>query len=223
MSLGGHKVEPVPVRVRWEPVKIGLLTLVLVWAGKRLGRLAWAVLRTPALLVALTVAVLSVAVWVQLGPWVDIAALVLAAVGLVVWWRRWPDGFERWVWLRWRAGWRRFFIYRHRWPASMDTAGLNAHRDGTEHLPTLGRVTSTRGMDRVRVRMLPGQTHADWAKVADRLRQTFGALDCRVRTVPGRVHDLELWFLTVDPLIEPVRPRARGVTRAVVWSPGRAP
>ena len=42
---------------------------------------------------------------------------------------------------------------------------------------------STRSVDRVRVRMLPGQTVEDWAKVSDRLCQTFGAQDCRVRSV----------------------------------------
>jgi DNA segregation ATPase FtsK/SpoIIIE, S-DNA-T family len=61
-------------------------------------------------------------------------------------------------------------------------------------------------VDRVRLWMLPGQTVEDWAKVSDRLCQTFGAQDCRVRTVPGRPHELELWFLTVDPLVEPVQP-----------------
>ena len=88
----------------------------------------------------------------------------------------------------------------------MDTAGLNAHRSGIEHLPVLGRVRSTRGVDRVGVRMLPGQTAADWGKIADRLAQTFGALDCRIRTIPGKVHELELWFLTTDPLAQPVQP-----------------
>ena len=45
----------------------------------------------------------------------------------------------------------------------------------------------TRSVDRVRVRMLPGQTLDDYAEVADRLGQTFGTLDCRIRSVPGRV------------------------------------
>ena len=54
--------------------------------------------------------------------------------------------------------------------------------------------------------MLPGQTVEDWAKVSDRLCQTFGAEDCRVRSVTGRPHELELWFLTRRPADEPVQP-----------------
>jgi S-DNA-T family DNA segregation ATPase FtsK/SpoIIIE len=41
--------------------------------------------------------------------------------------------------------------------------------------------------------------------VGERLAQTFGAQDCRVRTTKTR-HRLELWFLTDDPLTDPVTP-----------------
>ena len=42
--------------------------------------------------------------------------------------------------------------------------------------------------------------------VADRLAQTFGAQDCRVRSVRKRRHLVELWFLINDPLETVVRP-----------------
>ena len=61
------------------------------------------------------------------------------------------------------------------------------------------RVRCTRSVDRIRVRMLPGHTLDDYAQVADRSGQTFGTLDCRIRTVPRRVHELELWLLIADP------------------------
>jgi S-DNA-T family DNA segregation ATPase FtsK/SpoIIIE len=54
--------------------------------------------------------------------------------------------------------------------------------------------------------MLPGQTLDDYATVADRLGQTFGTLDCRVRSVPHRVHEVELWLLVHDPLTAVVAP-----------------
>ena len=56
------------------------------------------------------------------------------------------------------------------------------------------------------VRMLPGQTLDDYAAVADRLAQTFGVEDCRVRSVPKRRHELELWLLIADPLAQIVAP-----------------
>ena len=83
----------------------------------------------------------------------------------------------------------------------MDFAELNRYRsDGTQYDPVLLTVKSTRDLDRVRARMLAGQVVEDWGKVSDRLCQTFGAQDCRVRSVPGRPHEIEAWFLINDPL-----------------------
>ena len=46
-------------------------------------------------------------------------------------------------------------------------------------------IRCNRWMDQVTVRMLPGQRLQDWVDVADRFAQTFGALDCRVRSCPN--------------------------------------
>jgi S-DNA-T family DNA segregation ATPase FtsK/SpoIIIE len=91
----------------------------------------------------------------------------------------------------------------------MDFAELNRYRssNGSVYEPVLLSVKSTPDLDRVRARMLAGQTVEDWAKVADRLCQTFGAQDCRVRSVPGRPHEVELWFVINDPLQEIVQPQ----------------
>ena len=62
------------------------------------------------------------------------------------------------------------------------------------------------------MKMLAGQTIDDYAAVADRLAQTFGAADCRVRSIPGRRHLLQLWLLICDPLedlVAAVRRRTR--------------
>ncbi|WP_375430164.1 FtsK/SpoIIIE domain-containing protein [uncultured Friedmanniella sp.] len=210
MNLGGHKVEESPIRVRWEPVRISLTALVVGWLARRLARLVLAVVTSPTALAGLTAVVVLALVWRHLGSAFVLSAALVLATGLVAFrWRR-PVLFEWWVGLRLRSGWRQFWVYRRLWQASVDTAGLNVHRGGAEHLPVLVRVTSTRAVDRVRVRMLPGQTLEDWAKVADRLCQTFGAQDCRVRTVPERPHLLELWFLTRDPLTQPVQPLPSG-------------
>ena len=98
------------------------------------------------------------------------------------------------------------WIYRIRWTAAMDTAGLLVARHGTDYVPPLLSVRSTRTVDRVTVKMLPGQTIDAYAAVADRLAQTFGAADCRVRSITGRWHLLRLWLLICDPLEEIVAP-----------------
>ena len=69
----------------------------------------------------------------------------------------------------------------------MATLRLGARSSGEELLvPDLlaGAVTAT--VDKVRLRMLPGQVLADFAKNADRFATTFEALDCRVRSIPRR-------------------------------------
>ena len=94
----------------------------------------------------------------------------------------------------------------------MDFAELNRYRsDGTQYEPVLLTVQSTRDLDRVRARMLAGQVIEDWGKVSDRLCQTFGAQDCRVRSVPGRPHEIEAWFLVNDPLQHVVQPHPQEV------------
>ena len=101
-----------------------------------------------------------------------------------------------------------------------------ASKDGEEwELPELVRVRCTSTVDKVRIRMRPGQVLADFAKNADRFAATFEALDCRVRSIyrrqarkhlifrlkrwlgrdaeppkPRPTKFLELWSLIEDPL-----------------------
>jgi hypothetical protein len=53
--------------------------------------------------------------------------------------------------------------------------------------------------------MLPGQRVQDYVDVADRLAQTFGAQDCRVRTCKNP-YTVQLWLLIRDPLVAAVEP-----------------
>ena len=87
----------------------------------------------------------------------------------------------------------------------MDTVGLTKERHGTDYVPPLLSVRSNRWMDKLTVRMLPGQRMQDFVDVADRLAPTFGAIDCRVRSCrnPQRV---QLWLLVRDPLTAVVPP-----------------
>jgi len=62
------------------------------------------------------------------------------------------------------------------------TTSLAVRVHGSEYLPRLVKVSATSSVDRVTVRMLPGHVAEDYAEIADRLAQTFGASECRVRT-----------------------------------------
>jgi DNA segregation ATPase FtsK/SpoIIIE, S-DNA-T family len=54
--------------------------------------------------------------------------------------------------------------------------------------------------------MVPGQVAEGYAEIADRLAQTFGAAECRVRTDAKHRDRVVLWFLVEDPLTEQVMP-----------------
>ena len=103
----------------------------------------------------------------------------------------------------------------------MVTAGLTVGMDGREYLPRRLRVRSTGTVDRVTVRMLPGQVLDDWTAMGPRLAQTFGAQECRVRTTRHR-QQLELWFLIDDPLTQPIPPFDPEVDRDGAPGPGGA-
>jgi S-DNA-T family DNA segregation ATPase FtsK/SpoIIIE len=205
-ALSPSRVDREPVRIVKETVRISVAAVLFGWLARRLWRLLMLVLQSPSTLAILTVIAIGLGVWHTFGPLPLLAAAGLIAGALVGWWVRWPASFERWVRCAWRSWWRSGLVYRWRWSAGMTSAGLHVRRDQTEFLPAMVGVSSTGSVDRVRVRMLPGQTLDDYAGVADRLAQTFGTLDCRIRSVPGRVHELELWMLITDPLADTVTP-----------------
>jgi S-DNA-T family DNA segregation ATPase FtsK/SpoIIIE len=70
-------------------------------------------------------------------------------------------------------------------------------------LPVLGKVTATRHVDRVAVRLVSGQSPDDFAHVADNLAHGFGAMLCRIRE--ARAGSLVLEFVRKDALATPVQ------------------
>jgi S-DNA-T family DNA segregation ATPase FtsK/SpoIIIE len=130
---------------------------------------------------------LSALTWADLG-WVTLAALAAAAVVVLAAWRWfWPVSFARWVARPARGAWRGW-RYRRRWAGVLTIAGAAPWYQGRVILPVLGKVTATRYTDRVMVRLVSGQSAADFARCADNLAQGFGALLCRVRSArSGRV------------------------------------
>jgi S-DNA-T family DNA segregation ATPase FtsK/SpoIIIE len=206
-SFVGSKVAVSPVPIRRKQLRLPLPLLILWWIVRLAVKVVIVFVRSPVALVALTLVVVGVLAGRVFGLAAVVAGYVwLAAVVLAVWLRCPP--FQRLV----RSRWRRFWIYRYKWLATMDFAGLNRYRSNrSQYAPVLLTVHSTSDVDRVRARMLAGQVVEDWGKVSDRLCQTFGAQDCRVRSVPGRPHEVEAWFLVNDPLQHIVQPHEQEV------------
>jgi S-DNA-T family DNA segregation ATPase FtsK/SpoIIIE len=163
-------------------------TPAIVTLAVQLYRLtSWLVRLTARHPLAASVLALAMLVWADLG-WVTLVALTLAAVVVLAAWRWfWPGLFARWVAGPARGSWRGW-RYRRRWAAVMTIAGAAPWYQGRVILPVLGKVTATRYTDRVRVRLVSGQSTADFARCAENLAEGFGALLCRVRSArSGRV------------------------------------
>ena len=125
-------------------------------------------------------------IWLDLG-WVVLIALAAAVLAMLVLWRWfWPVAFARWVTRPARGAWRGW-RYRRRWAGVMTIAGAAPWYQGRVILPVLGKVTATRYTDRVMVRLVSGQSAADFAKCAENLAHGFGALLCRVRSARSRL------------------------------------
>jgi S-DNA-T family DNA segregation ATPase FtsK/SpoIIIE len=150
--------------------------------------------------IALVLAVSGFA-YAQIG-WPGMTALTAGTTVLLAGWRvLWPVSFGRWITAPARNAWRAW-RYRRRWSGVMMISGLAPWYQGRLILPVLGKVSSTRYVDRVRVRLVSGQSPGDFARHAENLAHGFGAMLCRVRT--SRSGALVLEFVRRDALAEVV-------------------
>ena len=176
--------------------------ILLVWMIRLLIRLARLAFRHP---VATTTLALLVFLWLSLG-WIGIAAMLGWAVLVLVMWRHyWPSGFARWGSGPARGTWRAW-VYRRKWEPVLVIADLAPFYRGRIILPVLGKVTATRYVDRVQLRLVSGQSAADFAKKADNLAHGFGAMLCRVRTAKSGAVVLEFVRRDALAVIIPAQP-----------------
>ena len=171
--------------------------IAVVQFGRFLWWLARLIVRHPVTDAVLAVLVL---VWLNAG-WpglVVLAAVVVAILGVWRWAR--PVSFSRWIATPARGKRRAWWFYRRRWGAVLTVAGLAPFYQGRLLLPVLGKVSSTRYTDRVPVRLVSGQSAADFADRADNLAHGFGAMLCRVRTARSGAVLLE--FVRRDALAQ---------------------
>jgi DNA segregation ATPase FtsK/SpoIIIE, S-DNA-T family len=164
------------------------------------------VLGQPVLWAALTMYGVGYWLAVTVGPWPFVITTFVVIAVLSAWRHFHRPSYGRWFAWPIRSTLRRALVYRRFWQPAMVTTNLAVRVSGREYLPKLVNVSSTDSVDRLTVRMLPGQVGEDYADVAERLAQTFDACDCRVHADPKHRDRLVLWFLVHDPLTEPVPP-----------------
>jgi S-DNA-T family DNA segregation ATPase FtsK/SpoIIIE len=106
----------------------------------------------------------------------------------VVWSQIWPASFRECVTARMRSRWRSWWIYRHSWTVTCTLHGLTATLGERSLVPTLRSVIIGANCDVVAVRILVGQSVADWQNKAAALAEAFRAQRVAIRsTRPGEI------------------------------------
>ena len=187
--------DPFAVPAWRSPVyRTPLWIVAIVHTARLLYRLVRLLARHPVLVLAVVIGVLM---WRVIG-WPGLIVLIVSIAAVLVVWRwRFPASFSRFIGAPARSQWRGWY-YRRRWAAVMTIGRLAPVYQGRVLLPVLGKVTATRYTDRVPVRLVSGQSAADFAARADNLAHGFGAMLCRIRSAtPGA---LVLEFVRRDAL-----------------------
>ncbi len=112
-----------------------------------------------------------------------------------------PDWFTGLVGDPARDAWRMWF-YKRRWLDAMTFGGLAPSYRGRVLMPVLAGVRASRAIDLVTVRLVTGQSPADFTDRADNLAHAFGAQLCRIRERGPGVIALEL--VRADTLADPL-------------------
>jgi S-DNA-T family DNA segregation ATPase FtsK/SpoIIIE len=172
--------------------------ILLAQLARLVARVIWFMARHPLLD---AVAGLLLFVWVKAG-WPGLVVMAAVALAALVTLRvAWPDWFARLVTRPARNRWRWWFYRRH-WHAVMTIARLAPAYRGRVVVPVLGKVQVTGCTDRVSVRLVSGQSPADFANRAEGIAHGFRAHLCRVRTgMPG---SLVLKLVRRDALAGPM-------------------
>ena len=169
-----------------------LITIAQMW--RLLAALVRFIVRHPVIDLA---AVALAGAWYLMG-WPGPIVLVLVTAAVLAGWRwRWPCSFAQFITGPARSKRRRWHYQRH-WAAVMTIGRLAPAYQGRILLPVLGKVASTRYVDRVAVGIVSGQSAEDFARRAANLAHGFAAHTCRVRT--GRPGLLVLEFVRRDAL-----------------------
>ena len=170
---------------------LGALTAVFV--------IAWWALLFP--MISAPIA-LAIAAAILLGWPAGVAVGIAGQIALTVWKIQWPNSFRRFVSSRARTRFLRWFRYRRRWTRLMTACKLTDGDAYALYVPSIRNVVIGAYIDRVQVRMLPGQSPEDYHLRAVRLAHAFGALECRPVDVGPAV--VELVLRHGDSLAAPV-------------------
>jgi DNA segregation ATPase FtsK/SpoIIIE, S-DNA-T family len=186
---------------RWVvPLWLSIVSRAFGWFVRSTWRASTWLVARPLLVLPL---VLLLVGFVELGArgfWTGLSLVMLAAGA---WLGVSPSTFDRRILQRLRGWWRWVFRYRRVWYPALEGCGLaRITPERKVFVPKVRKVTSTRWVDTLHVRLLHGHTPEDLAKQSEGLRHAFGALRCTVvEDRPGRVRVV---MFVRDPLAQVV-------------------
>ncbi|WP_433592544.1 hypothetical protein [Nocardia sp. CA-145437] len=137
--------------------------------------------------------VTSLAVGWRLGWPAGAAWAGVSAAGIMLWRWKCPQMFERAVAWRARSRCLTWWRYRRQWRTRIDDCELTVSFGTVVGYPAVQEIWIDDITDCVHVRMLPGQSPADWTSRVDRLALVFGARECQARLVGPGLMELEFW------------------------------
>jgi S-DNA-T family DNA segregation ATPase FtsK/SpoIIIE len=161
------------------------IAAIVVALGKAVVSLVWLSVLFPMISIP-TIA----SVWIGLscGPVFGLALAALSGLALAAWWQLSPASFHQWVTLRVRTQWRAWCVYRNRWTAICTLCGLTAKLDEHTLVPAVRSVTIGATSDVVMVRLLTGQSVADWQNRSEALAEAVRARRVTIRSIrPGTI------------------------------------
>jgi DNA segregation ATPase FtsK/SpoIIIE, S-DNA-T family len=159
------------------------ITIIVTALAKALGVLAWWSILFPMISVP---AIVSLWLGFAFGPIFGILLATLSALALAVWSQIWLASFDEWVTARMRSKWRTWWTYRRSWTAICTLHGLTATLGERTLVPTLRSVAIGTTCDAVAVRILIGQSVADWQNKAPALAEALRAQRLTIRSTTPR-------------------------------------
>jgi S-DNA-T family DNA segregation ATPase FtsK/SpoIIIE len=153
---------------------------------------------------------------------------VVSGLALAAWSQLSSPSFQQWVTRRMRTRWRSWWVYRSRWTAICTLHGLTAKLDERTLVPALRSVSVATTSDVVVVRILTGQSVADWQNRSAALAEALRARRVTIRSMrPGAIRitahhgdalatPIRLPRPEADTAVDPCSVRL-GVTEAGMW------
>jgi len=175
-------------------------------AAAQLFRLLWRLLRFIARHPVADLIALVLGITWHYAGWPAVASVTAALIASAVTWRlAWPGSWARYVAAPMRSRLRRWH-YQRSWPAVMTVSRLAIAYQGHVLVPQLGRVHATGYVDQLHVRLVRGQSPADFAARTDNLAHGFGVITYRVRKAPAGSVVVELVRRDVLAAVIPALP-----------------